>query len=395
MASGPYWNPKRGTYSVQWKDGTRWKRTTITKKRPGWKPGDPAPKKIPPEAVAALADYQRRENANRDKRNDPRQTVREFLDAFAATYHLSRKANSLRLLQNAIKTFLDWCDANGITRLEEITSATCHRWITDRAMTISPATGRKIGYATLKCERGLIATAWSEAYQREEISKNPWVSVKVPGKPPDKVRGSWSREELNRLLAVSKPWLRDLLIVGCNTGLRIKALSGLKWSDIHWNESDEEGGGYGVIVVPRDLDKIDRGYRVPISRECHDVLFRRKIHRAAHASRVLTGHGGQPILRAASTDAAIRKACRRAGLATPDSPNHHMRRTFGRWAVKGQLTGRPIPVYVVSRWMGHTSIATTEHYLNITHEDSQQWIAEADQPLRSGHADRGHDPVET
>ena len=72
---------------------------------------------------------------------------------------------------------------------------------------------------------------------------------------------------------------------------------------------------------------------------------------------------------------AVRLACERAGLPRPDAPCHALRRTFGRWAVLGHLTGRPVPLYVVSRWMGHHSVEMTERYLDLSRESSQEWMA--------------------
>jgi integrase len=52
-----------------------------------------------------------------------------------------------------------------------------------------------------------------------------------------------------------------------------------------------------------------------------------------------------------------------------------MRRTFGRWAVMGHLTGTPIPLYTVSRWLGHHNTRTTLIYLDIEEEESARFIA--------------------
>jgi integrase len=171
--------------------------------------------------------------------------------------------------------------------------------------------------------------------------------------------------------------------VGAHTGLRIEALRGLEWRDVEWAAPGE--GGFGFVRVRPELDKTGKGYRVPVDRACHDVLARRFVHKDAHAAFVLTGARGRPIRRTMQTHKAIVSACARAGLERPASPNHHMRRTFGRWAVLGHLTGQPIPMYVVSKWMGHSSIAMTEHYLALSFDDSAKWMREY-APHRDGGA---------
>src|SRR5690242_10390542 len=75
MASGPYFDKRRGSYNVQWFDGRRWTRATVYRV-PNWKPGRPEPKKVPPEALAALKVYADREKAARQRvAIDPAATV--------------------------------------------------------------------------------------------------------------------------------------------------------------------------------------------------------------------------------------------------------------------------------------------------------------------------------
>jgi integrase len=398
MASGPYPDLRRGTWSIQYFDGKKWRRKVIVKKRPGWKPGMPMPRKPPPEAIAALAEYARKEEAARKQGGAAGQgTVREFLEAYARGY--VGKAEKSRIeLDKAIKVFLAWCDANKVRTVDDANAPACNRWMDERAATISKRTGKPMAYATLEKERGLIAAAWSAAVRKQQVLSNPWATVVIPGKPTTKHRGSWSPEELEKILAVSRTWLRDLILIGCHTGLRIAALLALEWRDCLWSRANE--AGYGFIVVRPELDKAGKGYRVPIDRVCHDVLARKFLHRDAHQVYVITGKCGRPIKSSNTTEAAICAACRRAGLKRPDSPNHHLRRTFGRQAVLGQLTGRPIPIYVVSKWLGHASVGMTEYYLDLTHDDSARWMEEFDakasfQPDSLGNAEGGQEPVST
>ncbi len=395
MASGPYADPRRGTWSVQWFNGVRWCRTVVVRKRPGWKPGDPMPKKPPPEAIAELAAYTRKEQLARQRKGvNVDLTVAEFLAAHVEGY-AGRKAGSKLELEKVVAVFLAWCKENKIERLRDVTSAIAHRWMDHRARTKAVRTGEPIAHATLKKERGLLMGAWSEALKRETVERNPWIAVEVPGKPSTKERGSWTPDELTRLLAVADRWLADLLLIGCHTGLRIAALIALEWRDIKWTK---DGPGFGFVIVRPEIDKAGKGYRVPIDQTLHDVLARRLIHRDAHTTHVLTSRRSQPIKKSFISDRAIRAACKRAGLKMPDSPNHHMRRSFGRQAVLGQLTGRPIPIYVVSKWLGHSSIQMTEKYLALSHDESAKWMEEytgESHAPRLGNAEDGQDPVAT
>lgn len=373
MASGPYPDHRRGTWSIQYWNGVKWCRVVVVKKPPGWKPGMAMPKKPPPAALAALGEYAKREQIARERRFPAsEQTVEGFLDAYRSTFATSRKSLSVGELDKAIRIFVAWCAANGITKVPEVTSSSCHRWIAARLTTTSPRTGRPIQHSTVAKERAYLASAWSQAAKREEIEKNPWEFAPMPGRGPKKERKSWSPEEFARLVAACKPWLRDVLILGVNTGLRISALRKLEWRDVEWPKPTDED--YGQIFVRPENDKAKAGYYVPISEACYNLLERRHLHSKDEHPTVLLGHKGGPISDTSITTKAICRACHNAGLERPRSPNHHMRRTFGRWAVLGHLTGDPVPLYVVSRWMGHASVKMTETYLDMKHDDSKRYM---------------------
>jgi integrase len=345
--------------------------------------------------MAALARYAEREQlARTGPSKDPEQTIDAFLASYRKGY-IGRQESSALALAGACEVFLGWCRAKDLKRLAEVTPQACAEWIRHRATTTSKRTGGPIAYSTLKKERALLSGAWKDGVKIGAVSVNPWKTADIPGKAPVVTRGSWSPEDFEKLIAVSATWLRDILSIGCHTGLRIEALIGLEWRDIKWPSGEEKG--FGVLTVRPELDKSHRGYKVPIDRVCHETLARRFVHKGAHAVHVLTGKMGRPIKRSAHTDTAIRRACKRAGLKNPDSANHHMRRTFGRWAVLGHLTGRPIPIYIVSKWMGHADVSMTEKYLHVDLDDSARWMEEytpnrQDPPPNDS---RGHAPEAT
>ena len=146
--------------------------------------------------------------------------------------------------------------------------------------------------------------------------------------------------------------------------------------------------GEHALRVRAELDKAGKGYEVPIHPAVADVLRRRRARPELAASpTVLTGQAGRPTT-PGNVAKAILRACARAGLPRPGSPTHHMRRSFGRWAVLGHLTGRPVPLYVVSRWMGHASVSVTETYLDLRSDESVDWMG-----VRRAHASAGQAPV--
>lgn len=377
MASGPYPDPRRGTWAIQWFDGVRWRRTVVVKKPAGWKLGQPMPKTPPPAAKAALAEFIAKEAAARRRKGyQPDRPIGDFLRAYLDGYGVGREPASKVEAVKAVDIFLAWCAAHKVATLENVAAEICHRWMDERAATIAIHTKKPIAYATLKKERALLATAWSEALRRGQVDRNPWLTVEVPGKAAKKKRGSWSPEEFGRLIAASNPWLRDFLVVGCYTGFRVEALQGIEWRDVR--PPKPGGGGHGYLVVRPELDKTGKGYEVPIHAKVNEVIMRRFIHSRGGHERILSGMQGKPIGSGKSTGGAIILACAKAGLKKPDSPNHHCRRTFGRWAILGHLIGRPVPMYVVSRWLGHSSLKMTQEYLDMGEADSTEWMTASD-----------------
>lgn len=369
MASGPYPDPRRGTWSIQWNDGSKWRRVVVVKKRPGWKTGDAMPAKAPAAAYEELARFIERERAaktTRKVRLDRDDTVADFLARYRQAFSLRNRASSVPVLDNCIEKFLSWCEVCHVGRLLDVTPAICQEYLNSRA-------SGGIAHSTLVREVGLLGAAWSQAVKMEQVERNPWRHVTNPAKRASKARGSWTPDEFSKLLFASSPWLLDLLMLGVNTGIRISALLALEWSDVEWSEEE----GYGFVRVRPEWDKAKKGYRVPLTRAAHELLARRFGSRADGVNAILVGHAGKPLANTSHTAKAIARACKRAGLSKPSSPNHHMRRSFGRWAVLGQLTGRPIPIYVVSRWMGHASVAMTQRYLDIRDEESAKWMEEA------------------
>lgn len=354
MASGPNWNPRRGTWYVQfWQGG--WHRKVVAHAPSKWKKGDPEPR-VPPEAHAGFTYWENVEKMARERGEQGLPiSLRDFLMEHLASYRNERTRQTAEV---AIRKFLAWADSQNFVRYDQIDKKACRRWVDHAAQTLSRA--------TVATHRGYIAAAWGRQVDEDEIEKSPWKGVEAKGEDRTKPRRSWSPQQFRQLLDACDDWLKTVLIVGVHTGLRIRALMHLEWD--HWTLGQADADRFGYIHVPRSLDKARKGYTVPVSRELHDLLIRRIGKN--HPRFILTGQAGRPIIDKSHTDWCIRAACRRAGLPEPQSPNHHMRRTFGRWATLGHLTGTPVPLYVVSRWLGHNEPNTTLRYLAIEEHES-------------------------
>lgn len=370
MASGPTWNAQRRTWYIQYWMG-KWRKKTVAKGPPTWKPGDPIPKP-PPEAHAELLRLDKLERAARQGAlAELPSSLADFLEDHLTSYANPRTRQTVSF---AVRDFLDWCEERGITQFEQVNGRVCKAWVADTAL--------RLTRATIETRRGYLAAAWGRLVKEEVLERNPWTFARAMGDPRVKERRSWTPEQFAALTVHCNDWLRDLLIFGANTGLRIRAILEIEWR--HWIRPESEADRHGYIQVPPELDKVGRGYKVPVSPALHELLTRRESKH--HPVHILCGHRGQPIKRGGQVGVSIIKACGRAGLPTPQSPNHHMRRSFGRWAVKGQLTGKPVPLYVVSRWLGHIDPKTTLKYLDLEEQESAAFMVATDPPIASSAA---------
>ena len=364
MASGPHWNAQRGTWSIQYWDG-KWHRVVVVKKRQGWETADGRPRSVPPFAKAEKDRFAKiEESARRMRATGMPGTIEQFL-----CDNLSEYANVVT--RAAVKVtydqFIAWCQSNNLIMFVQVTSPVCRQWIV--------YSGKSLRVTTLRTRRAHLAAAWNKASKIHEI-KNVWDVIDVPGKPEIKKRGAWSKDEFAILLPFCRPWLRDVLILGVNTGLRINALMNLRWDHIDLTPTKDPRDN-GFVVVPPELDKAKKGYSVPINGQLHSLLIELRLKRGGDF--VLAGQSGRPLAYSSSTGQAIIRACVRAGLKKPDSPNHHMRRTFGRWAHFGDLIpGRPMPLFTVMAFLGHSTPAMTMKYLDITKEDMAKCMRESD-----------------
>ena len=124
------------------------------------------------------------------------------------------------------------------------------------------------------------------------------------------------------------PWLRDVVSVGLDTGLRRSNLVRLQWAWVH------EAGT--VLVVPRTQVKAKRrAVVIPLTRRAVAILAQQRRH--SDESHVFTQPDGTPY-QPDRVGMAVIRAARRAGLANVSL--HVLRHTFISRLVQA---GRPLP----------------------------------------------------
>ncbi|HSL04438.1 MAG TPA: site-specific integrase [Nitrospiraceae bacterium] len=153
--------------------------------------------------------------------------------------------------------------------------------------------------------------------------------------------------EEGRLVATAAPWLRDLILVGLDTGLRRSNLVGLQWSWLHDHGT--------VLVVPRQqLVKTKKAtVMIPLTSRSATIIQRQ----GRHGPHVFTQLEGRAYSLEQVGMAVIRTA-KQAQL--PGVSLHTLRHTFISRLVQA---GRPLPE--VAALAGHRDIKMTLRYAHL------------------------------
>ena len=144
---------------------------------------------------------------------------------------------------------------------------------------------------------------------------NPVAGVK----PLEESEGRWrflEYAEEAQLLKVAPPIVRDIIVLGVNTGLRISADGlGLQWADVDFSRN--------VLSVPAAYAKNGQTRTIPLNSRARDVLARRK--EQSRSVFVFSKPNGQPYK---SMDKHLAKAVQQAGRSDTGISLHSLRHTF-------------------------------------------------------------------
>jgi integrase len=175
---------------------------------------------------------------------------------------------------------------------------------------------------------------------------------RLPKVKVDDPQWEWYRsEEAARLVAVARDeWERALLLFPLATGARMGEQIAIRWGDVDWMSRmihirQSAPGGKAIAGT-----KSGRHRAVPLTPELSQAL--RAIE---HGSEWIFVNDDGTRLRPGQMREHLWAAQRRAGLR--QIPWHGLRHSFASVLVSGGA-----PLRVVQRWLGHSSITTSERY---------------------------------
>jgi integrase len=264
----------------------------------------------------------------------PQHTVQELLTEYRAKVTPRKSPASQRRDHVVLEGFgKRW----GTLSLDQLRTKTVEGYLTERL--------RDVTLATVSKELGVLKSAYGRAMRWDWVTTTPFRGLALNQEGEARMRWLTDDEE-GRLVATAAPWLRDLILVGLDTGLRRSNLVGLQWSWLH-----DQGT---VLVVPRQLVKAKKAtVMIPLTTRAATIIARQP----RYAPGVFTHSTG----RAYSLEQVSMAVIRTAKLAQlPGVSLHTLRHTFISRLVQ---VGRPLPE--VAALAGHRAITMTMRYAHL------------------------------
>lgn len=193
---------------------------------------------------------------------------------------------------------------------------------------------------------------WAWAQKRNIVQGNPFDDIEV--KRDDKEREYLTLDELRRLIDTpcAHP-VRDAFLFSCLTGLRISDIERLRWGDV-----EEDGERRRIRFVQK---KTKRHTYVELNAQTSELMGSRR-----KPNDVVFFVGGKvPNI---TLNRNIGKWCAEAGIAKHIT-FHCARHTFAT-----MLLTLDNSIYVVSKLLGHSSVATTQIYAKIVDKKRQEAV---------------------
>jgi integrase len=209
------------------------------------------------------------------------------------------------------------------------------------------------------------------------LEVNPAAEMEKPSPANPKTR-FLTIEEFEKVEAAAPEWLRPILRMAVATGMRLKEVAGLRWTDID--------RGAGVIHVDQDT-KTGR-HEIPMSDTVREVLD--GVVRHLRSPMVFAdgeGIGFASETRRSLISSATRKAMHDAGIE--DATFHSLRHTAAAWMVQDG-----VPLYEVQNVLGHSTPVMTQRYAHLQPGHLLRAVNAVDKKLKASR-DRETPPAST
>jgi|TARA_B100001964_G_scaffold236425_1_gene298124 site-specific recombinase XerD len=209
--------------------------------------------------------------------------------------------------------------------------------------------GEGVGDTMINHELRLLRHAYNLAIKEWElVDTTPFAKVSIPKGNNKRVR-YLSKEEEKMLLANLPDWLRPIVIIARETGLRLSNIANLTWTQVNLFSK--------MIIIERTKNGNPIG--IPMTKNVFDTLKAlSKVRRID--SDFIFGKKGKPFRRWWISK-SFKRVCEKAGIE--NFRFHDLRHDFC-----SRLVQRGVDLYTVAALAGHKDISTTQRYAHLSPE---------------------------
>jgi len=199
--------------------------------------------------------------------------------------------------------------------------------------------------ATVNRELSVIKSLFNYAWRSKKyFGRNP-VSLAGILEANNLMERILTPEEESRLLEVSEGYLKDIIIIALNTGMRQGEILGLKWDWIDFEKN--------FISIPQTNTKSKKERKVPINSVLKTLLLERKLAVGNTKYVFPSPRGVEKNL--AWVKRSFKTACKKAGIE--NLRFHDLRHTAAT-----RLVDAGIPLHAIAKLLGHSTVRVTERY---------------------------------
>lgn len=264
----------------------------------------------------------------------------EFLK-YSERMHTEKTLKTYKVTFKCFQNFLGNC------QLTEISSKIIANYIEYRSVTPSKHQARK-DYINL-------SSSFNWAIDKGFLITNPCTSVKKP-KPPEKLPNFFTEGEFNKLLTViDNIEFKALVKLAVNTGLRQMELLELRWHQINLAER--------IILLDNQLH-VTKGKKIrsiPLNQDAVNVLIDLQNENTVRSKYVFEFPNITNRWKYVQNN--MRKYIDKSNINSKLN-FHALRATFASWMVQ-----RGVPIYQVSKLLGHSDLKTTLIYAHLRQDD--------------------------
>jgi site-specific recombinase XerD len=227
--------------------------------------------------------------------------------------------------------------------VEQLDKIKVLNYFENRSRTISPH--------TLKREIECLSSLFNWAIDHNYLLVNLCKGIKRP-RLPEKLPVFFSKWEFDELvLHTESEDLKDVFIFALNTGLRQMEIITLEWNQIDLDNR------LLILHNRNHLTKSKRIRSLPLNKTVFEIIEKRM--NASHKNNLIFTYLNEPINQQFISH-KTKKLVKASGI-NPKLNFHSLRHTFASWLVQ-----RGVPIYEVSKLLGHSDIRVTQIYSHLT-----------------------------